>query len=238
MARASDVRAAARPERGGPRWSFLDGPITANNPMGVHHAWGRAYKDLYQRFHAMLGRGRALPERVRLPGPVGRGQRRARARVHLEARHRGVRDRPFRDAVQAARPDLRRPPDRAVDPARDVDGLERPGRAAPSGRAARGRPVRDRHHRRRRRPGHRHRRDARRAARHEGRRRQLLHLQQREQRPDLGLPGRMPPARLDLQGPRHDAVVRALRDGHLPDRDERGLPGSGRPRADGHVPAP
>ena len=39
----------------GPRWSFLDGPITANNPMGVHHAWGRTYKDLFQRFHAMLG---------------------------------------------------------------------------------------------------------------------------------------------------------------------------------------
>src|SRR5207237_386445 len=36
-------------------WSFLDGPITANAPMGVHHAWGRSYKDLYQRFHAMLG---------------------------------------------------------------------------------------------------------------------------------------------------------------------------------------
>ncbi|MFL5708446.1 MAG: class I tRNA ligase family protein [Chloroflexota bacterium] len=40
---------------GGPKWSFLDGPITANNPMGVHHAWGRTYKDVYQRFHAMLG---------------------------------------------------------------------------------------------------------------------------------------------------------------------------------------
>src|SRR5829696_8731044 len=39
----------------GPRWSFLDGPITANNPMGVHHAWGRTYKDVYQRYHAMLG---------------------------------------------------------------------------------------------------------------------------------------------------------------------------------------
>ncbi len=39
----------------GPRWSFLDGPITANNPMGVHHAWGRTYKDVFQRFHAMLG---------------------------------------------------------------------------------------------------------------------------------------------------------------------------------------
>jgi isoleucyl-tRNA synthetase len=40
---------------GGPKWSFLDGPITANNPMGIHHAWGRTYKDLYQRFFAMLG---------------------------------------------------------------------------------------------------------------------------------------------------------------------------------------
>ncbi|HET9016021.1 MAG TPA: isoleucine--tRNA ligase [Thermomicrobiaceae bacterium] len=37
------------------RWSFLDGPITANNPMGVHHGWGRTYKDLYQRYHTMLG---------------------------------------------------------------------------------------------------------------------------------------------------------------------------------------
>src|SRR6187401_3133794 len=37
------------------RWSFLDGPITANNPMGVHHAWGRTYKDLWQRYHAMRG---------------------------------------------------------------------------------------------------------------------------------------------------------------------------------------
>src|SRR3989344_8601161 len=37
------------------RWSFLDGPITANNPMGVHHAWGRTYKDLLQRYFAMKG---------------------------------------------------------------------------------------------------------------------------------------------------------------------------------------
>ncbi|MFW9800568.1 MAG: class I tRNA ligase family protein, partial [Candidatus Thorarchaeota archaeon] len=39
----------------GPRWSFIDGPITANNPMGVHHGWGRTYKDLYHRFKAMQG---------------------------------------------------------------------------------------------------------------------------------------------------------------------------------------
>jgi len=41
-----------RPEK----WSFIDGPITANNPMGVHHAWGRTYKDLYNRFWSMQGR--------------------------------------------------------------------------------------------------------------------------------------------------------------------------------------
>ncbi len=37
------------------QFSFLDGPITANNPMGVHHAWGRTYKDLFQRFNTMKG---------------------------------------------------------------------------------------------------------------------------------------------------------------------------------------
>ena len=37
------------------RFSFLDGPITANNPMGVHHAWGRTYKDLWQRYHTLKG---------------------------------------------------------------------------------------------------------------------------------------------------------------------------------------
>ena len=41
--------------RGKQTWSFLDGPITANNPMGVHHAWGRTYKDAYQRYFAMTG---------------------------------------------------------------------------------------------------------------------------------------------------------------------------------------
>lgn len=39
----------------GPKWSFIDGPITANNPMGVHHAWGRTYKDVFHRYKAMNG---------------------------------------------------------------------------------------------------------------------------------------------------------------------------------------
>ena len=41
--------------RGGPRFSFVDGPITANNPMGVHHAWGRTLKDVFQRYKALRG---------------------------------------------------------------------------------------------------------------------------------------------------------------------------------------
>ena len=41
--------------RDGPTWSFIDGPITANNPMGVHHGWGRTYKDLFHRYAAMRG---------------------------------------------------------------------------------------------------------------------------------------------------------------------------------------
>ncbi len=36
-------------------FSFLDGPITANNPMGAHHAWGRTYKDLWPKFFNLLG---------------------------------------------------------------------------------------------------------------------------------------------------------------------------------------
>ena len=42
-------------DRSKKNFSFLDGPITANNPMGIHHAWGRTYKDLFQRYHQMKG---------------------------------------------------------------------------------------------------------------------------------------------------------------------------------------
>jgi len=36
-------------------YSFIDGPITANNPMGVHHARGRTLKDVFQRFKNAQG---------------------------------------------------------------------------------------------------------------------------------------------------------------------------------------
>src|SRR5690348_10574403 len=44
-----------RNEQSTKKYSFLDGPITANNPMGVHHAWGRTYKDLFQRYKTLQG---------------------------------------------------------------------------------------------------------------------------------------------------------------------------------------
>src|SRR5574341_15039 len=41
---------------GGPIFSFIDGPITSNaEAMGIHHAWARTYKDVFQRFKAMEG---------------------------------------------------------------------------------------------------------------------------------------------------------------------------------------
>jgi isoleucyl-tRNA synthetase len=54
--RTQAFAALVEKNRGKPKWSFLDGPITANNPMGVHHAWGRTYKDAYCRYFAMTGR--------------------------------------------------------------------------------------------------------------------------------------------------------------------------------------
>jgi len=41
---------------GGPRFSFFDGPVTANRfSLGVHTAWGRTLKDVFQRYKALQG---------------------------------------------------------------------------------------------------------------------------------------------------------------------------------------
>ncbi len=39
----------------GPRFSFIDGPVTANKSLGVHTAWGRTLKDVFQRYKALRG---------------------------------------------------------------------------------------------------------------------------------------------------------------------------------------
>lgn len=41
--------------KNGKKYRFLDGPITANNKMGVHHAFGRSLKDCFLRYKAMNG---------------------------------------------------------------------------------------------------------------------------------------------------------------------------------------
>ena len=41
--------------RGGPTFSFVDGPVTANKKLAVHTAWGRTLKDVFQRYKALRG---------------------------------------------------------------------------------------------------------------------------------------------------------------------------------------
>jgi isoleucyl-tRNA synthetase len=40
---------------GGPRWTFYEGPPTANGMPGVHHVEARVFKDLFPRFKTMRG---------------------------------------------------------------------------------------------------------------------------------------------------------------------------------------
>ncbi len=50
---ATQVRDA---HAGGERWTFYEGPPTANGRPGLHHVWARAFKDLFPRFQTMRGR--------------------------------------------------------------------------------------------------------------------------------------------------------------------------------------
>ena len=65
----------------------------------------------------------ALPERVRLPGALDRGRRRAAAGAQLEEGDRGVRPRRVRPPLPGGRRPVLARADRGLDPARAVDGL-------------------------------------------------------------------------------------------------------------------
>jgi isoleucyl-tRNA synthetase len=41
---------------GAPRWTFYEGPPTANGAPGTHHIEARVFKDVFPRFHTMKGR--------------------------------------------------------------------------------------------------------------------------------------------------------------------------------------
>jgi isoleucyl-tRNA synthetase len=58
LARWEDERTFQRlreQNAGGPPFRFMDGPITANAPAGVHHGIGRTLKDVFQRYKALRG---------------------------------------------------------------------------------------------------------------------------------------------------------------------------------------
>ena len=129
-------------------FSFIDGPITANNPMGVHHAWGRTYKDLYQRYNAMLGTNerwqngfdcQGLWVEVEVEKQLGFKTKRDIEAFGLAR---------VRRSMQGARFALCGRSDRTVDTTGLLDGLERPRRAPPTGRLV-GRGSRTGHHRQR-----------------------------------------------------------------------------------------
>ena len=48
------ARSLAQTE-GGPRYTFYEGPPTANGRPGVHHVQARSFKDLFPRFKTMQG---------------------------------------------------------------------------------------------------------------------------------------------------------------------------------------
>ena len=108
---------------GGPRFSFIDGPITANNPMGVHHAWGRTLKDVFQRYNGATGHDeryqngfdcQGLWVEVEVEKELGLNSKR-------EIEEYGIAE--FARALQGARRAVRRRDDRAVEAPRPVDGL-------------------------------------------------------------------------------------------------------------------
>ena len=126
-----------------PHWSFIDGPITANNPMGVHHGWGRTYKDLFQRFRAMRGRELRYQNGFDCQGLWVEVEVEKEMGFTIQEGHRGLWPGAVRAQVQGARAALRRRANRAIHPPGLLDGLERPGPAALAGRPAHGRPAQE-----------------------------------------------------------------------------------------------
>ena len=98
--------------------------ITANNPMGVHHAEGGRSG----RLPALQGVARlrpAVPERLRLPGALGGGRGREVALgLKLEAGHRGVRPRRVRYPLPRTRRRVRGGNDQPGQATGSLDGLE------------------------------------------------------------------------------------------------------------------
>jgi isoleucyl-tRNA synthetase len=53
--RSRTVEASLKQTEGAPRWTFYEGPPTANGMPGVHHIEARVFKDVFPRFKTMQG---------------------------------------------------------------------------------------------------------------------------------------------------------------------------------------
>ena len=102
----------------GPRFSFVDGPVTANNPMGVHHAWGRTLEGVFQRYKALRGYQQRYQNGFDCQGLWVEVGVEKSARAQLEARDRGVRARGVRHTLPRAGRQICRGDHRAVHAAR------------------------------------------------------------------------------------------------------------------------
>ncbi len=182
LAPGRHLREVAPPERRQAALVVPGRPHHRQQPDGRPPRLGPRAQGLLPALPRHARPGAALPERIRLPGPLGRGRGGEGAGLPHQARHRGVRPGRFRREVQGARAQVLRPPDGAVHPPRLLDGLGQ----------------------------------------------LLLHDVGREQLHHLDLPEALPRARARLHRPGQHALVRALRHGHQPARDARGLQGGRR----------
>ncbi len=110
--------------RGGPKFSFIDGPVTANRMvLGVHTAWGRTLKDVFQRYKALRGFEQRYQNGFDCQGLWIEVGVERQLGLNSKTRDRGVRARRVRAALSRGRRSVLARLDRGLDPARPVDGL-------------------------------------------------------------------------------------------------------------------
>jgi isoleucyl-tRNA synthetase len=193
--------------------------------MGVHHAWGRSLKDMYQRYHAMNGQAlryqngfdcQGLWVEVEVEKSLGLGTKREIRDFGIENFVRACKERVLTYAARQTEQSIR------LGYWCDWDDPKAPPRAARCAR--RWRPRGHRHAAERPHGSDRARQRNRPQARLARIRRQLLHLLRREQLHHLGLPQEVPRRGLHLSRPRRDALVRPLRHRPFANGSGRGPP--------------
>ena len=121
-ARARSSSCASR-TAAGPKWSFVDGPVTANKKLAVHTAWGRTLKDVFQRYKALRGFDQRYQNGFDCQGLWIEVGVERQLGPQLEARDRGVRARGVRAPLPRRRRQVVRGADARLEAARPVDGL-------------------------------------------------------------------------------------------------------------------